>query len=551
MTDENSSTENAFAAAAVDLDEASYFRTLVENTSDAILTLNEESTIIFANPAVERLLGYQPDELVGHSTTVIIPERLRQRHETALNRYLETDERSLDWDGTELPALHKNGHEVPVSITFREHNDSGHRLFTGIIRDISAQKTREQQLRHQRDTLERIRQVTESLRLTNQILVRASTRDEIEQMICDRLATSEAYAFAWIGDYISEHKQIEPHTWAGVEDDYLSEVEVTADESDTGYGPAGQAVRTRLVQIVQNIRTDSTFEPWRDEALQRGYRAVAAVPLQYGETIYGVLVIYSSRAFAFDEYEQTLLGELGERIGHAIHAVDNQQLLHTDTVVELTFQLTENDAVLIEASDYFECQLTLETITPVSNQGFVCYTTVEGAAPEDVCERLRETPQIDQARPVRMTGETGAIEYTITGGSPSVTLIEYGATIQSLTIEQGEATIIGEVAPDTNTRQIIEGMQTAHPEITFIAKQTRDRPAHSADEVDWHVLADILTTRQREVLEVAYHAGYFASPRETTGEELAEILDIASPTFYQHIRKSTQKLLDVILVDEQ
>ncbi|WP_227380108.1 PAS domain-containing protein [Haladaptatus halobius] len=107
MTDESSPPKSAFAASVDGLDEASYFQTLVENTSDAILTLDEESTIVFANAAVERLLGYQPDELVGQSATQIIPERLRQRHITALNHYLETDERSLDWDGMELSALHK------------------------------------------------------------------------------------------------------------------------------------------------------------------------------------------------------------------------------------------------------------------------------------------------------------------------------------------------------------------------------------------------------------------------------------------------------------
>ncbi|WP_313692431.1 two-component system sensor histidine kinase NtrB [Halorarum halobium] len=129
------------------------YRTLVENAAEGMLTIDEESDIVYANPAVEDILGYAPDELIGSSKMKIIPDRLEPVHAAALDSYVTTGERNIDWGGIELPALHKDGHEVPTLISLREHEHGGDQYFTGIIRDISEQRRREDQLQAQRDRL--------------------------------------------------------------------------------------------------------------------------------------------------------------------------------------------------------------------------------------------------------------------------------------------------------------------------------------------------------------------------------------------------------------
>ncbi|THE65381.1 PAS domain S-box protein [Salinadaptatus halalkaliphilus] len=128
----------------VTLEDGKFFRRLVANTSEGLLTIDEGSTIVFANPAIEEILGYTPEELIGSSKMTLIPERLQDAHAAGLEAYLRTGEKHIDWDGIELPALHKDGHEVPVLISLREHEHDGERrLFTGLFRDISEQKLRE------------------------------------------------------------------------------------------------------------------------------------------------------------------------------------------------------------------------------------------------------------------------------------------------------------------------------------------------------------------------------------------------------------------------
>lgn len=135
------------------IDANEFYQTLVENAAEGMLTIDEGSNIVYANPAIEDILGYAPEELIGSSKMKIIPERLEAAHASALESYVTTGERNIDWDGMELPALHKDGHEVPTLISLREHEHNGEQYFTGIIRDITDRRRRENQLQEQRDRL--------------------------------------------------------------------------------------------------------------------------------------------------------------------------------------------------------------------------------------------------------------------------------------------------------------------------------------------------------------------------------------------------------------
>jgi PAS domain S-box-containing protein len=175
--------------------------------------------------------------------------------------------------------------------------------------------------------LDRIRTLASDI---NQALVRAESRADAETRVCEIISDSDPYLFAWIGEVDPETDRIVPRMSAGVEAGYLDDITVTADESPTGRGPAGTAIRERRVAVSQNVAEDPEFELWRDEALDRGYRAAAAVPLEYETSLYGELVVYADRANAFDENERELLGELGDDVAHALHSFDVRDQLRRE-----------------------------------------------------------------------------------------------------------------------------------------------------------------------------------------------------------------------------
>lgn len=114
-------------------------RAIVENTTDAVVIIDTSSTIQFANPAVESAVGYAPDELVGESLAMLMPNRLEKPHMEAVNRYLETGEQGIDWQSVDLVALHRDGREVPISISFSEFEQAGEPRFIGIFSVTSSE----------------------------------------------------------------------------------------------------------------------------------------------------------------------------------------------------------------------------------------------------------------------------------------------------------------------------------------------------------------------------------------------------------------------------
>jgi len=120
------------------------YRLVVETASDAVISVNDSSTILFANSATMRVFGYAPAELIGKPLTILMPEFLRKLHEAGFKRYLATGRRHINWQGTELTGLHKDGQEFPVEVSFGELTKDGHQIFTGFIRDISERKQAEE-----------------------------------------------------------------------------------------------------------------------------------------------------------------------------------------------------------------------------------------------------------------------------------------------------------------------------------------------------------------------------------------------------------------------
>jgi two-component system cell cycle sensor histidine kinase/response regulator CckA len=116
------------------------YRTVVETALDVIITIDEMSSIVFVNPAAERVFGYRVDEMMGRSLTMLMPESLAPRHMAGVERYQKTGVKHVPWDEVEVTCIHKDGHEVPITFSFADFVQDGQRLFTGIIRDVTDRK---------------------------------------------------------------------------------------------------------------------------------------------------------------------------------------------------------------------------------------------------------------------------------------------------------------------------------------------------------------------------------------------------------------------------
>jgi PAS domain S-box-containing protein len=127
------------------------FRVVAETASDAIISIDHDSVILFANPAAERIFGYPLSEILGQQATLLMPEYLRHLHKAAVQDYVKTGQKHVSWTGLQLRGLHKSGAEIPLEISFGEHVRDGKHIFTGILRDVSERSRIERELRHSQE----------------------------------------------------------------------------------------------------------------------------------------------------------------------------------------------------------------------------------------------------------------------------------------------------------------------------------------------------------------------------------------------------------------
>jgi PAS domain S-box-containing protein len=116
------------------------YRVLWETTTDAVVLLDQDMRIQYANPSVREVFGYAPEEIEGRDLALLQPGRWREPHRRAMTRYLQTGVRTMDWRATETIGLHRDGHEFPVEIAFSHVAIGGRSIFAGFMRDITQRK---------------------------------------------------------------------------------------------------------------------------------------------------------------------------------------------------------------------------------------------------------------------------------------------------------------------------------------------------------------------------------------------------------------------------
>lgn len=124
-------------------------RVIADTASDAIITIDEESTMLFVNRAAEKIFGYSRAELLGQSLTMLMPDYLRHVHSTGLQSYLTAREKHVSWEAIELPGRHKDGREISLELSLGEFTENGRLFFTGIARDITERRKLERRLASQ------------------------------------------------------------------------------------------------------------------------------------------------------------------------------------------------------------------------------------------------------------------------------------------------------------------------------------------------------------------------------------------------------------------
>ena len=181
--------------------------------------------------------------------------------------------------------------------------------------DITARKQAEEKSHKLNRTLK-------ALSRSSQIMMRASDVTKYAEDVCRIVVENCGYKMVWVGlAENDEGKSVRSIAYSGFEQGYLETLGISWDDSERGRGPTGTAIRTGQPSFCRNMLTDPTFEPWRKEAIKRGYASSVVLPLVASTKVLGAVTIYSKEPDSFSEEEVNLLSELANDLAYGIETI--------------------------------------------------------------------------------------------------------------------------------------------------------------------------------------------------------------------------------------
>lgn len=410
-------------------------------------------------------------------------------------------------------------------------------------------REREDELRTHRERADRLERLNTVIREIEQATVEESTRDAIERTVCDQLTTVDSYQVAWVAEPNRANEVLVPRMQSGGDAGYVDTLTVDLDDGGLETHPAARAYSAGETQRANRLATSVARGGWRKPLLRAGYQSLLAVPLAHGESIYGVLCLVADDPTAFDDRSETVLTELGRSVGYALSVLERRRALESDTTTELEFTGWDDDLLFVRLADRVDAAVTLERTVRRENGRVATFYTVDGATPERVRADAEALDSVIDATLV--SADEPAPSSLVEIETPSWfghVFVDHGALVQVASAEpaDSDARLVVEVPQVADVRALVSSFREEYSDTELVAQRTRERSVGTLFELQ-DLLEDRLTSRQREVLETAYSAGYFDWPRESSGQEIAELLDITQPTLNKHLRTVERKTFSMLL----
>lgn len=372
-----------------------------------------------------------------------------------------------------------------------------------------------------------------------QVLVGARTRSAIESGVCERFAATDPYVFAWIGRPDLRDRVLQPKAWAGSDvPESFGERELPLPSAAEATDPTARAFATGDRQVVPDLRNRPSLFHWDDLPFDPG--SVAAIPLAYRSKQYGVLTVYAEHPDAFDDREQVVLDALGQTVANAINAVTTDQIIATNSVIELTVSTAD--------PSLFPCALTAGTDASVTYNDSMydddgvplVYVTVSGLEPDGVEERVAGLDGVEDVRVLTAHEDDCLLEVREPDSLVS-TLADYGGVVQSLTASGGQLDLTVDLPDESAARSTFEYLEGEYEGVELRGYREQNRSTGTKHDFQ-ETLESELADRQLTALRTAYFSGFFEWPRPLSGDEVAESMEITRATFHQHLREAERKL---------
>lgn len=347
----------------------------------------------------------------------------------------------------------------------------------------------------------------------------------------DRLVDAGRWSEAWVVRGWTDGKRAEVMGAAGVDH------EVLVDRGVADGGPWRDA-------ITENEPVASTGHP------ATGGRPSLAVPVRYRGATHGALCVVAASDAPVTDDERRALSTLGACLGWAVTAGRWHDLLHSDAVTEVEFRTADESAFIARTTAALDCRIELDSTVSVDEEASRFYLTVQDARAQGIADVVEDVDGVSDLRVIETRENGCSVSVRVEGGSAVRALTEHGATVRDATGDGGAVRIVADLPEGADVRPVADGIRKRFRDARLASKESIARSPLTESSLREGV-TDRFTDRQWAALSAAYHGGYFDWPRGSTAEEVADAMDVSSPTFHNHLRKAQRALLDGLFEEER
>ena len=502
-----------------------------------------DNPLVYVNDAYERITGYRREEVIGRNCRFLQGPATREvpvakmREAVAeeepvtvtLRNYRKAGE--LFWNRVELAPLFDDDGDVAffvgfqLDVTRRKHAER-------------AARERARAYRDERTALEAVLSRVDGLLAdVSATVVQASTRTDLQAQVCRCVASTPAYAFAWVGEYGMANETVEPVVGFGGETpdpQRMDDLSLSFDDDD----PVVAAVASNALQVrdASECAGGRLHGPeWPDR-----YGSVAVVPLAYGDVTYGVLAVYAIEEGAFDEHERVVLASLGRTVATAINAVESHERVAADDLAHARLDASGTNLFPVVLGMAHDCEVSFSGAEVTDGLVSVLWD-VSGVNAGTVVDLASEFPDVSAS--VVVDGEDGCL-VSATGATGELVgeLATRSVRMESLAADGDGASLVLSIPAGCDGREVVSTVRSRHPSATLEAYRSGERSVRTRREFV-AALETALTDRQRAALVRAYAAGFFETPRAVSGETLAASIDVSTSTFHEHLRAALGKVV--------
>ncbi|WP_158855422.1 bacterio-opsin activator domain-containing protein [Halorhabdus sp. CUG00001] len=390
------------------------------------------------------------------------------------------------------------------------------------------------QLDAEQQSLHEMRTVVTAIQAIQKRLSEAESRDTIETAVCEELTGIETIDFAWVGHPQRSDSDLEPSAWAGHGTEYLD----FALQETAGSLPARQATANREAYVVPRISERVHDDAWAKEALSAGFRSAMSAPLLSDGVLYGVLTVYLSVDGELDSVYRDLVEDVASLLVTYSRLLEQRHSGANQRYTALEFQLADTSYPLQRLAEQTGAHIRYDTVAEVDDESIRILVTVTDGDRQAVLQRATESPGMGEPQ---WFGDSDTGQLTLSVDRPFLAdiIVKHGGTLCQAVSEPAGTRLSVAIPQSTSTRPLLEALTSHYTDIDLRAQHSEvQRPDDSKS---------LLTERQYEILNAAYHGGYYETPRSVTGEDLADTFDISGPAVSKHLQAAHRNVIGSFL----